>query len=69
MQVTRMWCDIFQNSSKRAKYSCQMVFSRLKVVSDGTGQPRAELLTATLKTHTGKLVKSAFQGSYKKLSS
>lgn len=46
-----------------------MVFSRLKVVSDGTGQPRAELLTATLKTHTGKLVKSAFQGSYKKLSS
>ena len=46
-------------------YSCQLVFSRSKVVPDGLSQPRAELLAATLNTHTDETVKRAFQDNHK----
>ena len=49
---------------RNGTYSCQLVFSRSKVVPDGLSQPRAELLAATLK-HTGETVKRAFQGNHK----
>ena len=46
-------------------YSCQLVFSRSKVVPDGIGQPRAELLAATLNTHVGETVTRGFQDNHK----
>ena len=46
-------------------YSCQLVFSRSKVVPDGIGKPRAELLAATLNTHAGETVKRVFQDNHK----
>ena len=44
---------------------CHLVLSRSKVVPDGLSQPRAELLAATLNTHTGETVKRAFQDNHK----
>ena len=46
-------------------YSCQLVFFRSKVIPDGLTQPRAELLAATLNTHTGEIVKRALQDNHK----
>ena len=46
--------------------SCQLVFSESKVVPDGLSQPKTELLSATLNTHTGKIAKKAFQGNHKR---
>ena len=45
--------------------SCQLVFSRSKVVPDGLCQPRTELLPATLNAHTGEIVKRDFQDNHK----
>ena len=50
---------------KDGTYSCQLVFSRSKIVPDGLTQPRAELFTATMNTHTGEIVRRAFQGNHK----
>ena len=50
---------------RNGTYSCQLAFSRSKVVPDGLNQPRAELLAATLNTHTGETVKRAFQDNHK----
>ena len=50
---------------RNGTYSCQLVFSRSKVVPDGLSQPRAELLAATLNTHTDETVKRAFQDNHK----
>ena len=47
-------------------YSCQLVFSRSKVVPDGLSQLRAELLAATVNTHTSEIVKKAFPGNHKR---
>ena len=44
---------------------CQLVLSRSKVVPDGLSQPRAELLAAALKKHTGETVKRGFQENHK----
>ena len=41
---------------RNGTYSCQLVFSRSKVVPDGLSQPRAKLLAATLNTHTGETI-------------
>ena len=41
-------------------YSCQLVFSRSKVVPDGLSQPKAELLAAAINAHTGETIKRAF---------
>ena len=49
---------------RNGTYSCQLVFSRSKVVPDGLSQPRAELLAATLNTHTGEIAKRAFQDNH-----
>ena len=48
------------------EYSCQLIFSRSKLVPSQTSQPRAELFAAVLNTHTGEVVKRALQSSYKK---
>ena len=50
---------------RNGTYFCELVFSRSKVVPDGLSQPRAELLAATLNTHTGETVKRAFQDNHK----
>ena len=50
---------------RNGTYSCQLVFSRSKLISEGTTQPRAELIAALLNTHTGEVVRRSF-GSYHK---
>ena len=50
---------------RNGAYSCQLVFSRSKVVPDGLSQPRAELLAATLNTHSGEIGKRVFQDNHK----
>ena len=47
-------------------YSCQLVFSHSKIIPDGLTQRRAELFAATMNTHTGEILRRAFQGSTKK---
>ena len=44
------------------------MFSRSKVVPDGLSQPRAELLAATLNTHTGETVRVPFKTITKEVS-
>ena len=63
----KMVCMAIYARSLRSNgtYSCQLVFSRSKVVPDGLSQPRAELLAATLNTHTDETVKRAFQDNHK----
>ena len=51
---------------KDSTYSCQLVFSRSKLIPSGLSQPRAELLAATMNTHTGEVVKRSFQSNHKK---
>ena len=41
------------------------MFPRSKVVPDGLSQPGAELLAATINTHTGKEVEEGFQDNPK----
>ena len=50
---------------KDGTFSCQLVFSRSKVVPEGTSIPRAELMAATMNAATGRTVKRAF-GTYHK---
>jgi hypothetical protein len=51
---------------KNGNFSCQLVFARSKILPAGTTQPRAELIAATLNTHTGVVVKKAFGDYHKK---
>ena len=48
---------------KNGSYSCQLVFSRSKLLPEGTTQPRAELIAAVLNAHTGEVVRRSF-GKY-----
>ena len=50
---------------KDGTYSCQLVFSRSKIIPDGVTQPRAELFAATMNTHTDEIVRRAFQSNHK----
>ena len=50
---------------KCGRYSCQLVFSRSKLVPEGTTLPRSELLVAYLNATTGHVIKLTF-GSYHK---
>ena len=50
---------------RNGTYSCELVFSRSKVVPDGLSQSKAELLATTLNTHTGEIVKRAFKNNHK----
>ena len=51
---------------KNGEYSTQLVFSRSKLVSQPTTQPRAELTAAVLNCHTGEVVRRAFGKLHKK---
>ena len=50
---------------KDGNYSCQLIFSRSKLVPDGMSTPRAELFAANTNAHTGQVVKRAI-GKYHK---
>ena len=51
---------------KSGSHSCQLVFSRTKIVPQDMSQPRAELLAAELNAATGHVVKIAFGERHKK---
>ena len=51
---------------KDGTFSCQLVFSRSKVVPEGTSIPEAELMAATMNAGTGHTVKRAFGKYHKK---
>ena len=50
---------------KSGNYSCQLIFSRSKLIPQGMSQPRAELFAATLNAHTGEIVKRSLQTYHK----
>ena len=50
---------------KSGNYSCQLIFSRSKLIPQGMSQPRAELFAATFNAHTGKIVKRSLQTYHK----
>ena len=51
---------------KDGTYSCQLIFSRSKLVPDGMSIPRAELFAANTNAHTGEVVKRALGKYHKK---
>ena len=51
---------------KNGEFSCQLIFSRSKLVPDGMTQPRAELFAALLCTHTGEIVRRALHKFHQK---
>ena len=50
---------------KDGTHSCQLIFSRSKLIPDGLSQPRAELFAATMNAHTGEIVRRALQENHK----
>ena len=50
---------------KCGSYSCQLIFSRSKLVPDGMSIPRAELFAANVNAHTGEVVRRAFRKYHK----
>ena len=50
---------------KDGTQSCQLIFSRSKLMQDGLSQPRAKLLAATMNAHTGEIVRGALQENHK----
>ena len=42
---------------KDGTFSCQLVFSRSKIIPDGLSQPRPKLFAATINVHTGEIVR------------
>ena len=51
---------------KDGSYSCQLVFSRSKVLPEGTTTPRGELMAAVMNAATGYTVMKAFGNYHKK---
>ena len=51
---------------KDGSFSCQLIFSRSKILPDGTSTPRGELLAAELNAATGFTVKRALGENHKK---
>ena len=47
-------------------YSCQLIFSRSKIIPEGITMPRAELFAAVLNATTGHVVCSALKQYVKK---
>jgi len=45
-------------------FSCQLIFSRSRLVPENLSLPRAELYAAVLNTHTGEVVRRAFKQSH-----
>ena len=57
-----MCVSIYARFKRRCgSYSSQLVFSRSKLVPEGTSQPRAELLAALLNAHTSEIVRRSFK--------
>ena len=54
-----------QFKRKSGNYSCQLIFSRSKLIPQGMSQAIAELLAATLNSHTGEIVKRSLQACHK----
>ena len=50
---------------KNSSHSCQLVFSRSKILPEGLSQPRCELSAASLNAHTGEVVKRALETYHK----
>ena len=46
-------------------FSCQLIFSRSKLLPENTTQPRGELSAAVLNAHTGEIVRKAFKQNHK----
>ena len=46
---------------RNGSYSCQLILSRTRVIPKGFTQPRAELYTALINTHTGQIVKRSLK--------
>ena len=44
---------------KDGTHSCQLIFSRSKLIPDGLSQRRAELFAATMNTHTCETVRKS----------
>ena len=51
---------------KAGTYSCQLVFSRSKVLAEDVSTPRAELMAAHMNASTGHTVKKAFGDLHKR---
>ena len=51
---------------QNGEHSCQLIFSRSKLIPDHTSQPRAELLAALLNTHTGEVVRRSLMKHHKR---
>ena len=54
-----------QFKRKSGNYSCQLIFSRSKLIPQGMSQSRAELFAATLNAHKGEIVKRLLQTYHK----
>ena len=50
---------------KTGDYSCQLVFSRTKLLPEDITQPRAELMAAVMNAHTGEVVRRALGEKHK----
>ena len=50
---------------RNSSYSCLLIFSQSKLVPDGMTLPRAELMAATMNTHTGEVVHRSFGNHWK----
>ena len=50
---------------KDGTQSCQLIFSRSKLMPDGLSQPRAKLFAAAMNAHTGEIVRGALQENHK----
>ena len=44
---------------KNGMFSCQLIFSRSRIIPEGMTQPRAELYAALVNTHSGEVVRRA----------
>ena len=54
-----------QQVKKDGSHSCQLIFSRSKLISDSLSQPRAELFAATMNARTGEIIGRALQENHK----
>ena len=50
---------------RNGSYSCQLIFSRSKIIPDGLLQPIAEFFAATMNAHTGEIVRRSLHSNYK----
>jgi len=50
---------------KNGLYSCQLIFSRTRVVPQDMSMPRAELYAALINAHTGEIIRRSFHDWHK----